>query len=170
MSFNPILVPVDPSGCAAEVVGTVADLAARLHATVILLFVVNLPAGVTADTTIFPDGSGPIGLLDYLDQDARAQLEPLRAMLTRSGVTNRLRLAHGAVVEAILDAAESEQAQLLVMGTHGRTGLRRLLEGSVAESVLRRSPCPVLVVRSSGDEAHPGPSDAALRADAEAWG
>lgn len=59
------------------------------------------------------------------------------------------RLAEGAPGEQIGRLAEEEQADLIVMGTHGRSGLRRLLMGSVAETVLRRANCPVLTLRQS---------------------
>jgi nucleotide-binding universal stress UspA family protein len=60
----------------------------------------------------------------------------------------------GVASDEILDTAREVRADLIALGTHGRTGLRRLLAGSVAEDVLRRAPCPVLVLRS-GDEAPP---------------
>jgi nucleotide-binding universal stress UspA family protein len=59
----------------------------------------------------------------------------------------RHRLAEGDPAEEILRAAEEEGADLIVMGTHGRGGLSRLLMGSVAEAVMRKALCPVLTVR-----------------------
>jgi nucleotide-binding universal stress UspA family protein len=57
------------------------------------------------------------------------------------------RLLSGEPADAIVKIAESEGADLIVMGTHGRTGLTRLLMGSVAEAVVRKAPCPVLTVK-----------------------
>jgi nucleotide-binding universal stress UspA family protein len=57
-------------------------------------------------------------------------------------------LREGDPAQEILHTAEETKADLIVMGTHGRTGLRRLLMGSVAEVVLRKAPCPVLTVKS----------------------
>jgi universal stress protein A len=57
------------------------------------------------------------------------------------------RVCRGPAAAEILVLARTQMADLIVMGTHGRTGIRRLLLGSVAETVLRRAPCPVLTVR-----------------------
>ena len=65
------------------------------------------------------------------------------------------RLLVGDPADAIVKVAESEGADLIVMGTHGRTGLTRFLMGSVAEAVVRRAPCPVLTVRQPA-EVHAG--------------
>jgi nucleotide-binding universal stress UspA family protein len=64
-------------------------------------------------------------------------------------------LLEGDPVSAILGVAQDAHVDLIVMGTHGRTGLRRLLMGSVAEQVVRRAPCPVLTVRTPFPEAVP---------------
>jgi nucleotide-binding universal stress UspA family protein len=58
-------------------------------------------------------------------------------------------LMEGDAADAILRAAREKACDLIVMGTHGRTGLNRMIHGSVAEDVLRRAPCPVLTVRES---------------------
>jgi len=58
----------------------------------------------------------------------------------------------GTATESILNAAKSSKADLIVMGTHGHTGLTRMLLGSVAEHVVRRSTCPVLTARPQEEE------------------
>jgi nucleotide-binding universal stress UspA family protein len=57
----------------------------------------------------------------------------------------------GDPADAIIQAAEKEDADLIVMGTHGRTGLTRLLMGSVAEAVVRKAKCPVLTIKQSAE-------------------
>ena len=78
------------------------------------------------------------------------QLDPrIRAVDLKSDIEE-----DGDAVAAILRKAEGTGCDLIVMGTHGRTGVGRLLMGSVAEQVLRRAPCPVLTVKSPLPEAH----------------
>jgi len=73
-----------------------------------------------------------------------------------AGVHVEYLLVEGSEVTEIIRTAQAKKADLIVMGTHGRTGLGRILLGSVAEYVLRQSPCPVLTVRTVGPE--PGTS------------
>ena len=61
---------------------------------------------------------------------------------------------HGNPYLEIVRLAEEESVDLIVLGTHGRTGLKHFLIGSVAEKVLRKAPCPVLVVREKGPVPH----------------
>jgi nucleotide-binding universal stress UspA family protein len=77
--------------------------------------------------------------------EAMARLHALKAPSPR--VTLEYRLLEGDPATVIAETAEETGADLVVMGTHGRTGLTRLVMGSVAEEVLRRAPCPVLTVR-----------------------
>ena len=65
------------------------------------------------------------------------------------------RLAEGYASEEILRLAQEEKCDIIVLGTHGRTGLRRLLTGSVAEEVLRKATCPVLALRTPEPETQP---------------
>jgi nucleotide-binding universal stress UspA family protein len=66
--------------------------------------------------------------------------------LREHGLTARGLMRPGSAAEEIVRTAELEQASMIVMGTHGRTGVRRVLMGSVAEHVVREAPCPVLTV------------------------
>lgn len=87
------------------------------------------------------------GLLDEAYRNASARLKEVCAK-ELSGVRAQpvVVKAKKPVAEEIIDYAKEEDIHLIVMGTHGRSGVRRLLVGSVAEDVVRHSPCPVLLV------------------------
>jgi nucleotide-binding universal stress UspA family protein len=88
-----------------------------------------------------PSHSDAVPLLD-------SRLESMQEALQRSaGVHCEIRLRSGVAAAQIVDAAFEENADLIVMGTHGRSGLRRWLMGSVAETVVRHARCPVLTLR-----------------------
>jgi len=90
----------------------------------------------------------PETLVTHVDMSAfQAYLDKLVARLEERGVTARSILATGPARETIVAVAAREKASLLVMSSHGRTGLKRWLLGSVAESVARQAPCPVWLVR-----------------------
>ena len=139
-----ILVPVDFSDCAALALAHGQALA-RLHgATLHLAHVVRppyAPARGDAAGAPVPDEPVRIGharrLLDDLAQDGAALGVPVECHVTV-----------GQPEEAIPELARALGAGLVVMGTHGRTGLRRLVLGSVAEHVVRHAPCPVFVSRT----------------------
>ena len=92
-------------------------------------------------------------VLDDLIRSARAaaqrRLDALRARAKKAGVRAIALLAEGTPFTQIAKAAKVKHADLVVMGTHGRSGLRKLFLGSVAERVVGTAPCPVLTVRRS---------------------
>jgi len=167
---DPILVPLDLTGCAYEVVDAVSTLASKLGSRVILMNVVQIPAGVNPYATLMMDEQEWHTARDILDQDARAMLEPFRMQLAAEDVKVTHFLGHGDVVEAILTAAKEVDCGMVVMGTHGRKGLERFMLGSVAEQVIRRCTCPVMVVRTQDASAHPGPTDTQKRVEQELEG
>lgn len=130
-----ILVPIDFSDCAAGVVRQAAQLARPLGARLTLLHVVATPEGQA------PHRPELIATADRL-------MPKFEDIARDEGVEVSHELASGLPAEAILEIARKRSVGMLVMGTHGRTGLRRLTVGSVAESVLRHAEVPVLVVRS----------------------
>jgi nucleotide-binding universal stress UspA family protein len=93
-------------------------------------------------------GDEPV-LLTRTLEDLRAEAEYGLDTLPKPprGIETEHVTAEGDAVAEILRVAAEEQADLIVLGTHGRTGLRRLLMGSVAENVIRRATCPVLAVK-----------------------
>jgi nucleotide-binding universal stress UspA family protein len=143
-AFRKILVPTDFSENAGQALETAVDLANRYEAALHLLHVDQLP------TYAFPEGvvvAGPdmlASMTDWSDKGlaaAKAQAERLGA------VRVTVQAVIGTPFTDIIRVAREEKADLIVMGTHGRTGLAHALLGSVAEKVVRKAPCPVLTVR-----------------------
>jgi nucleotide-binding universal stress UspA family protein len=85
-----------------------------------------------------------------LEQDARRELAHLLPQAAAAHVDVTRLVDLGEPYVKILEAAKAEQVDLIVMATHGRTGLSHLILGSVAERVIRLAPCPVLTIRPSG--------------------
>ncbi|MCA9521381.1 MAG: universal stress protein, partial [Myxococcales bacterium] len=92
-----------------------------------------------------PGGDGQ-SLIDYARAQAEEELEGVLTRVPETKVAVNRRLANGRPHKKIIEIIEGEAFDLVVMGTHGRTGLTHLILGSVAEKVIRRSPVPVLTV------------------------
>jgi nucleotide-binding universal stress UspA family protein len=137
--IHTILFPTDFSCTSAHAFSVAASLARDHGARLVLLHTAEEPALI--------DGTG---LVPFDPVMYRSELrEKMQQLAVRAGgVEVETRLAEGNPVAAVLHAAAELHADLVVMGTHGWTGLRRLLMGSVAEAVLRQAPCPVLTVRT----------------------
>ena len=112
-----------------------------------LLIVHVLPAV----TPLVGDGYMSPKTYDDMERSMRAygqkQLDKLVAKAKAAGVRARGLLLEGTAADAIVRTARSKRADVIVMGTHGRSGLARLFMGSVAERVVGTAPCPVLTVR-----------------------
>jgi nucleotide-binding universal stress UspA family protein len=137
--------PVDFSDASRAAMEVAADLARRSGAELFLLHAYPVP-GYT-----FPDGSvvaSPKMMQELADQ-AKRHLEEWRAEAERLVGAPRVTAdtAIGEPAAEILALAKARGADLVVMGTHGRTGLEHALMGSIAERVVRRAHCPVLTVR-----------------------
>jgi nucleotide-binding universal stress UspA family protein len=109
--------------------------------TVLLTHVLEpMPASVINGTVIIDD-------FEARRQEAEEYLAPISAALRSQGVDTAWAIRRGRAAEEILAAARESGASLIAMATHGRTGLGRLLFGSVAEAVLRHAPVPVFMIR-----------------------
>ncbi|MDQ7858373.1 MAG: universal stress protein [Armatimonadota bacterium] len=141
--INTVLVPVDFSAGAEAAVEWAQAIAARFGAALVLLHVVD----TTANALIGGPGGvlapPPPALYDGLREEARRALDDLGARTPGA----RTLLREGTPRTEILAVAREIGADLIVMGTHGRTGLAHLLFGSVAEYVVRHAPVPVFTVR-----------------------
>ncbi len=139
-----ILVPTDFSQNAERALDYAAALAGKLDAKVHLLNVIGMQMfgaeyGVQVTSA----------MVDDVMRDSQQALDKLMAAHTDSASFGPARLEFGDARTVIETTARSLGADLIVMGTHGRRGMKRLLLGSVAESVARTAPCPVLLVRDS---------------------
>lgn len=151
MNIHTILVPVDFSTCSMLVTRQAAGLAARLGAGLVLMHVAELPPGLSPETRVEVDGELRVAA-DYLIADTAARLAPFAEAARALGATATVEARSGPVVPTILEAADALRADLILLGTHGRTGLARALLGSVAEGVARHAHVPVMLVRR---ESHP---------------
>jgi nucleotide-binding universal stress UspA family protein len=142
--FQRILCATDFSET-AEVAWDVACEMARLHRAELMLIhvFIELPLYSMAEIP------GPAVSQIWDDQQAwvKKALDERVAAARTTGLDVRAVLKTGAPASAIADTAAEEHADLIVIGTHGRTGLNRLVIGSVAERVVRSAPCPVLTVK-----------------------
>lgn len=151
--FTPkqILVPTDFSPSSWHALELAATLASRYQATVDVLHVWELP--MLAHPEDLATGSRlPPTLVGSLRDHAQLQLERFEASARDKGLQiRRAEAVAGNPYQTIVEAAERGNYDLIVLGTHGRTGVARALLGSVAERVVRHAPCPVLVARTKPD-------------------
>jgi nucleotide-binding universal stress UspA family protein len=143
--FDRILIPLDGSRRAELILGQVAKVLRRKDSEVILLRVVDIP-----DVSRFePARRAAYGSVRGRERaQAHEYIHALAGRLAGQGVRARGLIAEGSAAATILEQAAREEATLVAMTTHGRTGLARWLVGSVAEKIVRSSPIPVLLVRS----------------------
>lgn len=153
--YKRILVPLDGSQRAERALPVAARIARASQGTVVLLQVVNISmqyGSPLAPTTYSPE------MLDTEETGARDYLTVMAQSDTLAGVPTEIQVETGSPALAILDAATSRHADLIVISSHGRTGLARWVLGSVAHHVVRQSPVPVFVLREHGPspaEPHP---------------
>jgi nucleotide-binding universal stress UspA family protein len=153
LDIHTILHPTDFSPHSEYALVLACALARDYGARLVVLHVVEQRPLVYEGVVLPPAG-------EELLAAAQEELEQMQVPLEISPVERRI--VEGDPVTEILAAAESMTADLIVMGTHGRTGLRRLIMGSVAEQVARRASCPVLTIRTpfAVTEAKPAPAHA----------
>lgn len=140
-----ILVPIDFSAYSEHALDYAVALAAKLDAKVHVLHVIGIPLSGVPELGL----ALTAGMMDQLVIDNQKALDGVVDARRASGVIGEVLLRTGDARELILRACEEVHADLLVMGTHGRRGISRAVLGSVAESVVRTAPCPVMTIRSS---------------------
>lgn len=157
VKYQKILVTHDGSDLASTALPHAAALALAFNADVLMLQVVNsveqqIAMMSTSSIGIYPIpvGSGVLETVREYKRFAKHQLEEFKTDFEKSGIKNiKILVKEGSDRDEILETAEKENCDLIVMSTHGRTGLKRALLGSVADHIVRHSECPVFLVNPS---------------------
>lgn len=145
--FRTILAPIDFSECTRGVVERAADLSRRYEAPLLLLHAYEPPSYVLPEGLVTLERSELERILANLKQSLEKVADAAREA---GAVQVEAQVVQGHAVLEIIRIARERSDTLIVMGTHGRTGLKHLLIGSVAENVVRTAPCPVVTVRGPG--------------------
>lgn len=148
-----ILVPTDFSDCARAAYEYAVMMAEELDASLELLHVWSLPTlATTGDVLIAVPDQPYQTATDWVEREAGEALEQFAASVRHGNVPVKTSLTSGRAEETIVAAAKEGGFEMIVMGTHGRSGMSHLLLGSVAERVVRLAPCPVVTVKADGAE------------------
>lgn len=140
--FERILVPTDFSPCAEEALGVAIEVAKKFESQITLAHAVEPP------TYAYVGMMGAVDLVTPLQEAAREMMKTAFASLKQRWDRSECVLLFGTAGAELLAAIDKHRIDLVVIGTHGRTGLSHALLGSVAERVVRTAPVPVLTVRS----------------------
>ena len=143
--FNKILIPTDGSEYTKEAINKGLELAKVLDAEVTALYVVDQTSFIN-----FPMDSTIVSVYSLLEKEGKNAIDYVKSEGAKLGLKVNVKIEEGSPARKILEA--SKQHDLIVMGTLGRTGVSKLLLGSVAEKVVRFAECPVLVVRAKGEK------------------
>jgi len=144
--YKTILAPLDGSKRAEKILPHVEALAQKFGATLVLMQVVDPAVTEAAPYDIVPnyDPEQAARLMD----EAKAYLNKLKEQFQSKGIETKTVFESGSIVLSIIDVATREQADLIAIASHGRTGLARVFYGSVASGLLNRTDWPMLIIRA----------------------
>lgn len=147
--YEKILVPLDGSKRAEMIRPHVRELASRFQATVILIMVIEpINTSGIGETLI----SISEEVIDNTLKESQSYLDGVASKFRDKGIDCKTIIAHGPVVEKIIEVANTEDADLIAMTSHGYGGLTRIFYGSVAAGILNRVDRPLFIVRSRWTE------------------
>lgn len=149
MNIRTILVPVDFSEFSQRAFTWALALAEKWEARVIVLHVVSIPAYPPMITGTY---FNPVEFETALQKDGEERIQEFVSQAANTTVTIETRVVLGLPFSDICQLAEQNHVDVIVMGSHGRTGIGHILLGSVAERVVRHALCPVLVVGRKAQE------------------
>ncbi len=145
--FKKILVPLDGSPTAETIIPFVEEIASHTGGELVLMTAVHAVA--VWDTS---------GTVQVMESEEASAVDYLKQLMAKIPGKQHCRVVRGEAAEAILEAAKTENAELIAIGTHGRSGLKRWLFGSTASKVLQSADCPVLFLhpKTGEDKGAPG--------------
>src|SRR5262245_27820178 len=151
MQIHTILLPTDFSECGNYALSYAASLARTFKASIICLNVIE----PIVPTVGYSGMTEPLPIADsaeQLEDSAEREVPKLAECDECAGLEIEELVVHGEASAEIVRVAKDRNVDLIVIASHGRTGLGRILFGSTAEAVVRHAPCPVLVVKPSPEE------------------
>lgn len=152
-NFDRILAPVDFSKCSRSALNYAISLADQLGAKLRIVHICEVPALVSPDLVVTIPDQPTQTISEWVRNEADSGMAEFMAELAiPEGVEIETKLIAGDAPDRIAKEAAEYDADLIVMGTHGRKGMAHLIMGSVAERTLRIAPCPVLTIRSNEKE------------------
>lgn len=146
MQIRTILVPTDFSECGNYALSYAASLARTFGASIICVHVIE-PMVPTVGYSGMTEPLPIADITDQLEDSAGRELPKIAERKEYAGLKTEEVIVHGEAAAEIVRVAKDKNVDLIVVSSHGRTGLGRILFGSTAEAVVRHAPCPVLVVK-----------------------
>ena len=145
IELKKILVPTDFSEDSEQAARYAAELAKRFQAEIHCIHVVDIPADLLGTSAYYMTGPSE-QFMDQIREESKKNLEAF-AKKNLQGASVVTAFLEGSPFVQIVRYAREQKVGLIVIATHGRTGLKHVLFGSVAEKVVRKAACPVLVVK-----------------------
>ncbi|MFP3866645.1 MAG: universal stress protein [Desulfobacteraceae bacterium] len=139
-----ILFPIDFSESCEKYVPWVVTIAKKFDATV---YLISVTPDVSSFASFYAPHANIKGFQEEIKTGAEKKLKEFIAIHLKALPKVETRLATGKADERILEVARQEKVDMIIMGSHGRTGLERTIFGSVAEKVIKNATCPVLTIR-----------------------
>lgn len=149
MQIKNILFPTDFSHGARAAMHNAVSLAQDYHARLILLYVLQ---DIAIAEWYIPSSISATNLVEDMEKGAWKELETWAAEISAQVKDVEKMVLRGVPFVEIVKTAKDRKVDMIVIGTHGRTGIDHMLFGSTAEKVLRKAPCPVLTVRIAGTD------------------
>jgi len=148
IAIKKILLPADASECSKKALAYALSFAKQYKARLVGLHVIDQRWEEQARDAFAAIGQDAIQTVRQgYEEEARRILQEVADVAAQAGIAVETRIVTGLPFEEIVRVGRELPADIIIMGTHGRTGVSHALLGSVAENVVRNSPCPVLVVR-----------------------
>ncbi len=139
--FKKILCPVDFSDTSMNAANNAINFSMEIKAEITFIHIID----IQAMQNIGDLSGGGINDINLLIEEEKPVLSKLKEECDKKGIKVKTVLTHGEPVSVILETIKEDGHDLIIMGTHGKTGLRRLVLGSIAENVVRKSDIPVLL-------------------------
>jgi nucleotide-binding universal stress UspA family protein len=149
MQIKTILFPTDFSNGARAAMDHAISLAKDYNAKLILLYVIQ---DISIAEWYIPSSISVTDLVEDMQKSAWKEMEKWNAEVAAKVKDVEQMVIRGVPFVEIIKAAKNKNADMIVIGTHGRTGIDHMLFGSTAEKVVRKAPCPVLTVRIAGKD------------------